>query len=141
MSQKAALIFIAGKIRQGQFPRVPGFAYSEEYGKYLYGGAPVPLDEFNAAAEVALDPAEKRFSLSVRIVDVLTPEEKAAEAARIEAERVEAEKVEAARIAAEAESKRLADEETARVEAEAKRVAEEAAKAKPPKPGNKTPTP
>lgn len=118
---KAAIIFIAGKIRQGQFPKLPGFAYSEEYGKYLYSGAPVPLDEFNAAAEQILDPADRRFSISVRIVDVLTPED----VARIAKEEAEAKAAEeASRVAAEkAEADRIAKEEAAKLPAEPAKAA------------------
>lgn len=129
MSQKAALIFIAGKIRAGQFPKLPGFSYNEEHQKYLYSGAPVPLDEFNAAAEVALDPTDRRFSISVRIVDVPSPEEVAAKAKAA----AEAAKAEADRLAA------IAEEEAAKAEADrAAIIAEKKAAARAKAESNKT---
>ena len=81
-----AIIFIAGKIRNGQFPKLPGFAYNEEFGKYLYQGRPLSLAEFNAAAETVLDVSERRFSLSVRLI----PGEVAEKAEQSLAERAKA---------------------------------------------------
>lgn len=77
-----AIIFIAGRIRPGSFPRVPGFAYNEDYEQYLHGGAPIPIEEFNKVATTVLDPAEKRFSFSVRLLDEAEVKAKADAAAK-----------------------------------------------------------
>jgi hypothetical protein len=50
------IIFIAGRIRHGQFPRLPDFPFSEKHGKYIYQGRELNEEEFNAAAAIVFDP-------------------------------------------------------------------------------------
>jgi len=45
------IIFIASRLRQGQYPRLPDFPYSERHGKYIYQGKELDADEFNTACE------------------------------------------------------------------------------------------
>jgi hypothetical protein len=99
MERFHAIIFIAGRIRPGSFPRVAGFSYNEEHQKYLYGGKPLTLEEFNQAAEIALDSLDRRYSISVRLVD--SPEFLASQAkeeeVRLAAEKAAAEKAAASK--------------------------------------------
>ena len=47
------IIFISTRLRQGHYPKLPGFSYSEKYGKWIFGGREFSPEEFNdAAAEV-----------------------------------------------------------------------------------------
>ena len=45
------IIYIATRLRQGQYPRLPDFPYSEKHGKYIYQGKELDSDEFNTACE------------------------------------------------------------------------------------------
>jgi hypothetical protein len=72
------IIFIAGRIRHGQFPRLPDFPYSEKHGKYIYQGRELNADEFNAAAAIVFDPHYRAngFSFQPLVVsDVAAAEE------------------------------------------------------------------
>lgn len=50
------IIFISDNIRQGNFPRVDGFEYSQAYDKYLYAGRELTVGEFNDACNRVFDP-------------------------------------------------------------------------------------
>lgn len=49
------ILFIASRIRPGQFPKLPEFRFSNEHMKYLYAGQPLDMDEFNEACEKVFD--------------------------------------------------------------------------------------
>jgi hypothetical protein len=49
------LIFVAGRIRNGQRVGLKDFPYSEKYEKYLYKGRPLTLEEFNEASEIVFN--------------------------------------------------------------------------------------
>jgi hypothetical protein len=49
------IIFISDNIRHGNFPRVDGFQYNQDYGLYLHSGRELTAEEFNAAAKTVFD--------------------------------------------------------------------------------------
>jgi hypothetical protein len=55
MAKTILFLAIAGPLRQGDFPRIPGFDYNREYDLYLYGSKGLTIDEFNEAAKRVLD--------------------------------------------------------------------------------------
>jgi len=72
------IIFIAGRIRHGQFPRLPDFPYSEKHGRYIYQGRELDADEFNTASAIVFDPHYRNngFSFQPLVVsDVAATEE------------------------------------------------------------------
>lgn len=73
------IIFIAGRLRQGQFPRLADFPYSEKHGKYIYQGRELNAEEFNAAAEAVFSPNYRNNGYSFQ-PQVLEAEESAAPA-------------------------------------------------------------
>lgn len=75
------IIFIAGRIRHGQFPRLPDFPYSEAYGKYIYQGRELDSDEFNTAAAKVFDPHYRNNGFSFQPMAVVPVVEVAAAAA------------------------------------------------------------
>jgi hypothetical protein len=49
-----ALIYLRTSSRRA-IPRIGGFLYNQLHAKYLYGGKPIELSEFNKAAEAVMD--------------------------------------------------------------------------------------
>lgn len=45
------ILFIATRLRSGQFPRLPDFQHSHIFNAYIYGGKPLDAQEFNSACE------------------------------------------------------------------------------------------
>jgi len=107
------IIFISDIIRQGNFPRLDGFDYSPEYGKYLYSGRELTVGEFNEAAKIVFSPNFRNQGFSF-LVEAVGPEIDA-QIAKDQAEAAEAlaaasKAAEEAQLAIWAENERLAAE-------------------------------
>ena len=58
------IIYVCTRIRNGQYPRLPDFQYSEEHAKYIYLGRELTLEEFNVACPSVFDPNYRNNSYS-----------------------------------------------------------------------------
>ncbi len=68
------LIFIAGRIRNGHFPRVPNFQYNEAHGKFCYLGRELTSDEFNAAVPDIFNPNFRNNGYTFAPLAIAEPE-------------------------------------------------------------------
>lgn len=75
------IIFVAGRIRQGQFPRLPDFPYSAAHGQYIYQGRELDEDEFNVAAAKVFSPNYRNKGFNFQPMVVVPVVEDAAAAA------------------------------------------------------------
>lgn len=123
------IIYVAGRIRNGQRVGLSDFPYSEAHGKYIYQGRELTLEDFNAAAEAVFQPNYRNngYTFCPLAID---PKAEAAAAARIAEEAAAAAEAEAVRLAEEAkaaeeDAQRLADEEKAKAESSASESSEE----------------
>ena len=111
------IIYVAGRIRNGQRVGLSDFPYSEAHGKYIYQGRELTLEEFNAAAEIVFQTGYRNngYGFCPLAID---PEAQARRQAKAEAQaEAVAAAAEQARIAAEeAEAARLAEEEAAQAQ-------------------------
>lgn len=89
------IIPISTTIRTGNYPRVDGFEYSQEYGKYLYLGRELDVLEFNASAKVVFSETfrDQGYKFGVEAIgdEVVAAQEEADAAALAESERQRAE--------------------------------------------------
>ena len=60
------IIFITTYLQHGEFPRLPGFSFNSDYGKYLYEGRELTADEFNLAAKRVFNPEYRAEGYSFR---------------------------------------------------------------------------
>jgi hypothetical protein len=74
------IIYICTRLRHGQFPRLPDFPYSEEYGKFIYQGQSLDATQLNEVAPIVFDPNYRSggFAFCVEAIIPLTETEKEA---------------------------------------------------------------
>lgn len=49
------IIFIASRLRHGEYPKLRDFPFNQQHQRYIYQGRELTADEFNAAAKVVFD--------------------------------------------------------------------------------------
>jgi hypothetical protein len=103
------IIFIATRLSQFQFPRIPNFSFSKKFDKYVYEGRALTVEEFNEASKLVFSQGFKSdgFIFCPQAVEVSAEEHQAAVAKyaeKLEGQRIAREKEIAEREAAYTES-------------------------------------